>query len=875
MVFWFDFNLIHTPKLMAKISSKSSSKKVSVNKTVKLETGDAFFHKHQNLIFIGILVFVVLLFFREGFFGGKVFASADNLSPLSFRNFLDDAKALGIYPLWLPYIFGGMPSLASLTAALPASHNIFSYVWDSAFNAYAGWDLFKLTAPYYILFAIGVYLYTRYKFKDNFIALFCGLTAVLATPIIQLIVVGHHTKMFTFAFFPFILYLIDKIIDEDPKDIFKILLYVGIMSVMLYLQFHFHHIQMLFYSYMFMGIYFVYTLVYKFIKKEATSGIIKALAIGIVALVLTIAMDANILMSVKEYNQYSIRGQQEIALKNDPTSQQNTPLSYEYATNWSFSPGELLTFVMPYYYGFGDVEVQGQRANLYWGQMPFTDSPVYFGIIVLLLALIGIILNFRNSFSVQALTFIVVFFILLSFGRTFPLIYDIFFHNMPFFSSFRAPVMIHYYVDFAFVILAGYGLKSILEFRKEKAGQEKLKKLGYIFGGLAILMLLISFIGFENSYKQSVLDGPKVTQLIAQGNNPQQINQYFTQVSQIAYENLIKDMRLHSFLLLIVIGSLLAFSQQKIKHNLFLVIVIVIATFDLWTISSNTIHWEAGGSKETVFGERDYVNFILQNDPETYKYRVAEITGGRLATSNHLAYYGLHLFNGYQGAKIRNYQDAIDIAGDLNPLLLSLANVKYLITDQDLPENPLFTKVFAGSRIVYQNNGKLSRAFFADNYQVMDGFQILQQIQQNAFDPSETALLESDPGVQIEAPGEGASANMTYFDIHNIKYDVTATGNNLLVFSEIYYPAGWKAYIDGNETEILKVDYLFRGIIVPPGQHEVTMEFYPETYYTGKSISIVGNIIVIGLLLAGGIGLFLKKNKSESVGKDKDNQKVE
>lgn len=855
---------------MAKIRSKSSSKSsVTTTKSIDLKSGDDFFYKYQNYIFIGILIFTVLLFFREGFFGGKVFASADNLSPLSFRNFLEEAKAQGVFPLWLPYIFGGMPSLASLTSSLPPSHNMFAFFWNSVFELYAGWNLFKMTAPYYILFAIGVYLYTRYKFKDNFIALFCGLTAVLATPVIQLIIVGHHTKMFTFAFFPFILYLIDKIIDEDPKELFKMLLYVGLMSVILYIQFHFHHIQMLFYSYMFMGIYFVYTLVYKFVKKEATSGIIKALSIGIVALVLTLAMDANILMSVKEYNQYSIRGQQEIALKNDPASTQDTPLSYEYATNWSFSPGELLTFVMPYYYGFGDVEVQGQRANLYWGQMPFTDSPVYFGIIVLLLALIGVFLNFKKSFSVQALSFIIVFFIFLSFGRTFPLIYDIFFHNLPFFSSFRAPVMIHYYVDFAFVILAGYGLKSILELRKEKAGQERLKKIGYVFGGLAILMLLISFIGFENSYKQSVLDGPKVSQLIAQGNNPQQINQYFTQVSQVAYENLIKDMRLHAFLLLIVIGSILAFSQQKMKQNLFLIIVIAIATFDLWSISSNTVHWETSGSKENVFGERDYVNFILQNDPDTYTYRVAELSGGRLMTSNHLAYYGLHLFNGYQGAKIRNYQDAIDIAGDLNPLLLSLANVKYLISDQPLPENPLFNQVFQGSRLVYENNGSLPRAFFVDDYQVMDGFQILQQIQQNAFDPSKTALLETSPGVQIDEPGEDATAQMSYFDIHNIKYDINATGNNLLVFSEIYYPAGWKAYIDGNETEILKVDYLFRGIIVPPGRHEVHMEFYPETYYTGKSISIVANIIVIALLLAG-IGWTYFKKRTVTLKKEND-----
>ena len=847
---------------MAKKKQKSSLNKINVSKSTELKTSDDSLIKYQNYIFVGILCLVILLFFREGFFGGKLFASADNLSPLSFRNFLDDAKSLGIFPLWLPYIFGGMPSLASLTTGLPAAHNIFSYIWDSIFNAYAGWNLFKLTAPYYIIFAIGVFIYAKYKFKNNYIALFCGLTAVLATPIIQLIIVGHHTKMFTIALFPFILYIIDRITDEDPKGIFKLILYVGILSVILYIQFHFHHIQMLFYSYMFLGIYFVYSLIFKFIRKEKVSGIIKALSIGVIALILTIAMDANILLSIKEYNQFSIRGQQEITLKNDPASNQDTPLSYNYATNWSFSPGEVLTFIIPYYYGFGDVEVDGQRANLYWGQMPFTDSPVYFGVIVLLLALFGIILNIRKSQSVQALTFITVFFLFLSFGRTFPIIYDAFFYNLPYFSSFRAPVMIHYYMDFAFVILAGFGIKSILDLKSEKAGQERLKTLAYIFGGLALLMLLISFIGFENSYKDSVLNGPKVKELIAQGNNPQQINQYFSQISQVAYKNLIKDMRLHSFLILLIIGSMFAFVKNSFKQNIFLIILILVATLDLWNISSDTLHWESGTTKENAFGERDYVNFILQNDPDTFKYRVAEISGGRLATSNHLAYYGLHLFNGYHGAKIRNYQDAIDVAGDLNPLLLSLANVKYLISDQPLPENPLFEQVFKGTKLVYRNNGSLQRAFFVNSYQVMDGFQILQQIKQNSFDPSKTALLESDPGIQIQPATENASVNITHFDIHNIKYNVNATGTNLLVFSEIFYPAGWKLYIEGKESEILKVDYLFRGAIVPPGHHEIRMEFHPQSYYTGKNVSIVANIIVIGFLISGALGIYLQRKKN-------------
>jgi len=81
------------------------------------------------------------------------------------------------------------------------------------------------------------------------------------------------------------------------------------------------------------------------------------------------------------------------------------------------------------------------------------------------------------------------------------------------------------------------------------------------------------------------------------------------------------------------------------------------------------------------------------------------------------------------------------------------------------------------------------------------------------------------------------------------------------VFSEIYYPAGWTAYIDGNETEIYKTDYLLRSIVVPPGHHKVEFKFHPASYYTGKNISIAANSVVVLILLIGVGGFYYKKKK--------------
>ena len=72
------------------------------------------------------------------------------------------------------------------------------------------------------------------------------------------------------------------------------------------------------------------------------------------------------------------------------------------------------------------------------------------------------------------------------------------------------------------------------------------------------------------------------------------------------------------------------------------------------------------------------------------------------------------------------------------------------------------------------------------------------------------------------------------------------------MFSEIYYPAGWKAYIDGAETEILCADYLLRALNVPAGKHEIIFEFEPESFVEGDRISMATSGILI-LVLAGAL----------------------
>ncbi len=846
----------------------------------RIADSNSTFFKYENFIYIGIILLSVLIFFKEGVFSGKVFATGDILASDSFRTFLDDAKKSGVFPLWVPYIFMGMPNFPIISYN-PRSYDFFYFIWDSVYGAITNSSTNGVLPVilYYAIFGIGFYLYSNYKFKNKLIALYCALTATFATDFIQRIVVGHNTKVLALAFFPLILLFLDKLIDsfdDKSKSVFSFqnLINLALLALMLHIQLNSNHIQMIFYAYLMLGIYLLYLIIYRVVKKTQISGIIKSGIFFVIAALLAVAMNADVMMTMKEYNKYSMRGEPGIEAKIDKKVADDQPLDYQYATNWSFSPGEVITFLLPYYYGFGDVEIQGQKANLYWGQMPFTTNPMYFGVIVLILAVTGIFYNFRKNPFVQAMTVISVVFLFMSFGRNFSLIYDLFFNYFPYFSSFRAPVMIHHFMNIAIVILSGFGLKSVIEIVKSKTDSDKLKKLCYVFFGIAGLMFLISIVGFEGSYTDSVSTSSLAEKLKQQGATAQQISQYIKQqIIPNAYANSISDLRLHAFFIALVAGLMFMYATNKVSVKIFLAGTILIAVIDLWNVNFKTLHWDNPGETKNAFAEMDFTNWLLKTNPDTYTYRVAEFNGGRLTTDNTMAYYRLHSFNGYHGAKIRIYQDAVDVAEGENPLLLTLGGVKYIISDKPLQDTS-FVQVFKGTKFIYENKNFIPKAFFAEGYKVEKDITILNNIREMNFDPRKVAFLEKDINQKIDKPDSTASVKLVKGDIHSLEYEVNATGNNLLVFSEIYLPFGWKAYIDGKESEIHKTDYILRSLVVPQGKHKVEFRYEPEVYYTGKSVSIGANVLLGIILLAGVFGYATNKKKNDSTANVKKDENI-
>jgi hypothetical protein len=335
-----------------------------------------------------------------------------------------------------------------------------------------------------------------------------------------------------------------------------------------------------------------------------------------------------------------------------------------------------------------------------------------------------------------------------------------------------------------------------------------------------------------------------------QGASTQQIQQYVSQLTGIAYDNVKSEMLLIGVLLILCYGACYLYVKGKLKLRFFLGGVMILTLIDLWHIDFKTLHWDNKTEMEKVFKTPDYVEWILKNEKtKNYEFRVVDLDN---MTTNLYAYWRLHAVNGYQGAKIRIYQDMVDAATLANPTVWKLTNAKYIVSDKIIGDTTL-VQVFKGSKNVFLNRGFLPRAFFASSYKVADGLQVLNNIRDGNFNPRDVVFFEKDPGLKIDPPDSTAKVQVVDYGIHHITLEAEASGNNLLFLSEVYYPAGWKAFIDGQQTEIYKTDYLFRSIVVPKGKHKIEFKFEPEGYYAGKKLTVTGNIVLI-LIFAGGVG---------------------
>ena len=810
--------------------------------------------KFQTLSLLLVILVIFLLFYSPIYFGGKTFQSGDIITSEASKTYVENHE--GGFTLWNPYIFTGMPAYAISVGykwfnVIYVVANTVRTIFSTPFsNQYAMWTFYLFALAYTMFF------FMMNQTKNRLVSLFTSLVASFSTGIVVFLYIGHVTKLTAIFVFPVLLLLLLNF--QKKIKLLDVMLLLFFMPVM----FLGWHVQIIFYIFFAVMIYFIYYLARAIKSKDnfLLKQLLNSAVIFLFAILVGLGIQSDNFTQVWEYTPYSTRGTESIIDKSSGQTQKTKTDFYEYATNWSFSPGEVLTCIIPSYYGFGKSTYQGPlsqnqpvEVNTYFGQMDFVDVAVgYMSVIVFFLAIFSMVINWKDPF-VRYLTILAVIAILISFGRTFPLVYDLMFHYFPFFDKFRVPSMILVLVQLSLPILAGLGIAKIISLKNEndKKFDNLVRNIFFAFGGIFILTLVLSspikswFIG------RIMESGEKGTQL-------QQIHDYMADM-------FLNDARLAFFFSVAVFGLIYAYLKSVVSRDLMVVAIIVLSFIDLVRIDHRGETLKDNTDTKQLFQAPEYVTAIQSFDDKS-TFRILNLKQEGLGTvsqnSNYNAYFMLQDLHGYSGIKPRAYQDYMDVLGTpANQTLWRMANVKYLVLDNPVNMAGL-NPVYSGNKTyVYENQNALPRAYFVNSVQKASALEILNKVKNNQFDPKDIAFVE-DAEIKVDRPDSTATVQIEKYGDENIYLNVNASGNNFLFLGDTYVGKGWKAYIDENETQIYRANHNFRGIVVPKGNHKIEFEYLPQSFVITKYVSLVlSSLVVLGLFVA--VELNIRKKKEE------------
>ncbi len=796
----------------------------------------------QHWIALSILFLLPLILYSAIFFGGHQFLGNDVLQyRAGAESVIQHMEANdGEHPNWASNMFSGMPSYVL--------HNPSSPPNIDSFFKWIGGDTHPL--PFFWILLSGAYFFFVIQGVRPFSAALGSILIGFTTYLPIIIEAGHYGKFMSFSFIPW-MFAGYYMVSRSSRKLAAFFIFALAMT----LQLRANHPQITYYFLYLLGFWWIYDswLAY---KKEDVRNWLERTGIAFGAGVLAIICSIDIYWRLYEYSQYSMRGGSSLG------SSQSGGLSLDYAFSWSQGVGELLTLIIPGIYG-------GSSGEAYWGPKSFTSGPHYLGAIAFVLALIGLI-HYRKKikyvfFGVGALT------LLFSLGNNFLLLNEFAFNYIPLFDKFRVPETWLIATVFCYSVLAVYGIEALLDLAQEK--KESLKKL-YLPLGIALALGLLFSLGSNSLLsfdKPGEMD--QYSQQVAQQNNVspddpqvrQQIENFLSTRVKPERREMANSDSIRYLVIVLLIGVLIwMLVRKKISKGYFLIGLLLLTAYDMLSVGNRYVNEDQMVSErlqaeQLIRQQQTEVDrFIMQNikSEEGYPYRVYPQADN--AFNNAIPSYFYPTIGGYTGAKLGHYQDLIDyllMDGNkgFNDPILDMLNVKYITLQQSLTISGYTEVESQEGKRVYRNDDVLPKAFFVDSViTVSSPQQAAERMQpQSNFNPAATAIVENNDAITA-TPDTTAQVSITTYNSKTIELETSSSENGFLVLSEIYYPVGWEATIDGEKTEIYKTNFVLRGFQVPAGEHTIRMTFEPASSLWGKRIAWAGHII---LWIAGGITL--------------------
>lgn len=797
---------------------------------------------------IAVVAFVIIsLLYCMPQLSGKRLIQHDNLS---WQGAAHAAMAYhdstGKDVLWSNSMFGGMPT-----------YTIYIGASNTNFTSYVQTILQAVGKPAYFFFIAMVcfYLLMRVLKVNHWLSMIGALAYAFSTYNPIIISVGHETKMLTMGYIPAAiagLYLIYR---------GKWLPGAALWSLMLALMAMNNHFQVIYY-YLFIFLAFGIVMLVMAIQEGKLKQFFIASAIAVAGGLLGVAPSIQSLLTTQEYAKETMRGgQSELSTKEKKT---NGGLDKEYAFRWSNGIGETFCLMIPYLYGGSSGESadkapetsaatngQYEKLPLYWGPQPFISGPVYFGAIICFLFVLGaMVVKSKHKWWIIAAS---VFGIILSWGKNFEGLNYFLFDHLPMLNKFRTPSMALVIPQFLFPLLGIWGVQQYLDKTGNK--EELLKKLKLAAGITAGLCVVLGVGGSMFFDFKGIGDAQMPEQLVEALRKDR---------SSLAMMSGLKS----AAFILAAAALLWAFVTDKIKSTMLFGGLGLLVAIDLLPVAHNYLNdsnYEEPSEYEQTFQPRDVDKQILQ-DKDPY-YRVLDLS--KDTYNDAIQAYFHNCVGGYSPAKMEIYQDLIDrhMSKGFNGEVLNMLNTKYIIVGGQ-----------RGPAQVMPNPHACGNAWFVDEVKwantaddEINGLDAPQlgdtAVVPNAFQPKKTAIIrskfQSTMGNYTFGKDSAAYVKLDRYGLDEISFISSNSKDGLAVFSDIYYEKGWKAFVDGKETPIMKADYVLRSIKIPAGQHKIEFKFHPDSFYSVKPVAIGSSILII-VLCIGALAMGSKKQGTDA-----------
>lgn len=766
---------------------------------------------------------------------GKVIRSGDSTSAAAaVHESTEYTRTTGDYSFWTGSMFSGMPNYQIGGGHYEAND------WLKPFRKImlkGHWS----TPWVFIIFFVCFYILMRAFNINKWLSIVGALATGFSSYFFIIVQAGHNSKTSSIALI--------SVVAAGFFLIFRKRYGLGVVLTMLFTAIGFgNHPQMSYYLFMMIGLFFFAEL-YTHIKEKRYKDLAIGSALFFGSLFIGLGTGSSTIFVNQEYAEQTMRGGHSDLQKVSDAENKTKGLDLDYATQWSYGIDESLSFLIPGVMGGASTYDVGTDSELYkslvkngvprnsaaqfcanvplyWGDQPFTAGNVYMGAIVCFLFVLGLlIVKGPYKWAILAAT---LFSVALAWGHNFMPLTELFFKYFPMYNKFRAVSSILIVAEVAMPLLGFLAIKALMD---GTVAREKAMRSIYVATGVTagICLFIALFGGMVFDFKAPV-DASFASSL----------PDFAYQGILAEREALMKGDAWRSFLFIVLAAATLwIYTKGWLKWGYMVAILGVLVMADMWPVNKrylNDEHFVTKRDNKAAFQMYPYEQQILQDkDPH---FRVMNLTTSTFNDAR-TSYY-LKSIGGYSAAKLRRYQDLIDQhISKMNMGVIGMLNAKYFI----VPDQK------TGQAIVQRNPYAMGNAWFVDTLQMVDTPNE-ESDALNHIDLHTTAVLDKEFASYVSnfTPGTDSTATvrLTKYTPRYLDYEYTTGKPGTIVFSEIYYPYGWKATIDGEPADIYRVNYMLRAINVPAGKHTIHMEFAPDSAKRGDTIAL----ICIGIMYA-------------------------